>query len=91
VRRKVGEAAGGEAMTTPRVKKGRDLPVRSPQPLDRIAKARAVGYLRDAKEDLISAAYALRTAGDGHAADECNAMGSGIETMAEQLSERPER
>jgi hypothetical protein len=33
-------------MTTPRVHKGRDLPVRSPQPLDRIAKARAVGHLR---------------------------------------------
>lgn len=71
--------------------KGRHLPVRSAQPLDRIAKARAVGHLREAKEQLARAAAALITAGDGHAADECHAMGSGIETMAEQLSERPER
>jgi hypothetical protein len=78
-------------MTTPRVHKGRDLPVRSPQPLDRIAKARAVGHLRDAKESLAHAAAALLTAGDGHAADECHAVGSGIETIAERLSERPER
>lgn len=78
-------------MTTPRVHKGRGLPVRSPQPLDRIAKARAVGHLRDAKESLAHAAAALITAGDGYGADACHAMGSGIETMAEQLSERPER
>lgn len=78
-------------MATPRIYRGRGLPVRSPQPLDRIAKARAVGYLREAKEQMARAAAALITAGDGHGADECHAMGSGIETMAEQLSERPER
>lgn len=78
-------------MTTPRVNKGRDLPVRSPQPLDRIAKARAIGYLREAKEQLARAAWALRTAGDGSTADEVDPIASGIETIAERLSERPER
>lgn len=71
--------------------KGRGLPVRSPQPLDRIAKARAVGYLREAREMLARASAALLTAGDGHTAGEVDATGSGIETMAEQLSERPEK
>jgi hypothetical protein len=65
-------------------KRARKTPISTP-PLERLASARIIGHLRDARVPLARAIAALRDAGDGNTAAAVDALAYGIEAHAEAL------